>query len=115
NRVDDLTQLCTLVYRLRKDEALRESLETSQQHHYWEDDGIVGPATLRDLNSSPAQRLLQVCANLERLRWLDKLMEPDMLVVDIAGARLLYFSGGDIVWRTRTQVGTGRRQTTLPK
>ena len=55
------------------------------------------------MNISPEQRLLQVRANLERLRWLDQLLEPTMLVVDIAGARLLYFRDGDIVWRTRTR------------
>ena len=86
-----------------------------QQVHYLEADGIVGPATLRELNISPAQRLLQVRVNLERMRWLDKLLEPTMLVVDIAGARLLYFRDGDIVWRTRTQVGTVRRHTPLLK
>jgi len=113
--VDEHTELSTPVNPLRYDEALLEAVKTFQQDHYLEEDGIVGPATLRELNISPAQRLLQVRANLERLRWLDKLMEPDMLVVDIAGARLLYFSGGDIVWRTRTQVGTVRRQTPLLK
>lgn len=100
---------------LRYDEALMRAVKAFQQDHYLEEDGIVGPATLRELNISPAQRLLQVRANLERLRWIDKLMEPNMLVVDIAGARLLYFSDGDIVWRTRTQVGTVRRQTPLLK
>lgn len=100
---------------LRYDEALMEAVKAFQQDHYLEEDGIVGPATLRELNISPAQRLLQVRANLERLRWLDKLIEPNMLVVDIAGARLLYFNDGDIVWRTRTQVGTVRRQTPLLK
>lgn len=96
-------------------ERLMAAVKIFQQDHYLEADGIVGPATLRELNISPAQRLLQVRVNLERMRWLDKLLEPTMLVVDIAGARLLYFRDGDIVWRTRTQVGTVRRQTPLLK
>lgn len=94
---------------------LAEAVKAFQQDHYLEDDGVVGPATLRELNISPEQRLLQVRVNLERLRWLDKQLEPTMLVVDIAGARLLYFRDGDIVWRTRTQVGTVKRQTPLLK
>ena len=94
---------------------LAAAVKAFQQDHYLEDDGIVGPATLRELNITPEQRLMQVRVNLERLRWLDKLLEPTMLVVDIAGARLLYFRDGDIVWRTRTQVGTVRRQTPLLK
>ena len=96
-------------------EALATAVKLFQQDHYLEDDGIVGPATLRELNISPEQRLQQVRVNLERFRWLDKQLEPTMLVVDIAGARLLYFRDGNIVWRTRTQVGTVRRQTPLLK
>jgi len=94
---------------------LAAAVKAFQQDHYLEDDGVVGPATLREMNISPEQRLLQVKVNLERLRWLDKLLEPTMLVVDIAGARLLYFRDGAIVWRTRTQVGTVKRQTPLLK
>lgn len=96
-------------------EALAAAVKSFQQDHYLEDDGIVGPATLRQLNVSPQQRVQQVQVNLERLRWLDKELEPTMLLVDIAGARLLYFRDGDIVWRTRTQVGTLKRQTPLLK
>lgn len=94
---------------------LVEAVKAFQQDHYLEDDGIVGPATLRELNISPEQRLMQVRVNLERLRWLDKMLDPTMLLVDIAGARLLYFREGEIVWRTRTQVGTVQRQTPLLK
>lgn len=94
---------------------LAAAVKVFQQDHYLESDGIVGPATLKEMNISPEQRLLQVRVNLERLRWLDKLLDPTMLVVDIAGARLLYFRDGDIVWRTRTQVGTVKRQTPLLK
>ncbi len=94
---------------------LADGVKAFQQDHYLEDDGIVGPATVRELNISPEQRLQQVRVNLERLRWLDKQLDPTMLVVDIAGARLLFFRDGQIVWRTRTQVGTVRRQTPLLK
>lgn len=91
------------------------AVEAFQRDHYLEDDGIVGPATLHELNVSPQQRLAQVKANMERLRWLERYLEPDMLIVDIAGARLLYLQNGLVTWRTRTQVGTVRRQTPLLK
>lgn len=91
------------------------AVKAFQQDHYLESDGIVGPATLRELNISPEQRLMQIKVNLERLRWFARWQEPNMLIVDIAGARLLYFRDGDVIWRTRTQVGTVRRQTPLLK
>ena len=111
NVTGDIVAVDSLLYT----DELSAAVKAFQQDHYLEDDGIVGPATLREMNISPEQRLLQVRANLERLRWLDQLLEPTMLVVDIAGARLLYFRDGDIVWRTRTQVGTVKRQTPLLK
>lgn len=107
----EAAELDTLLYT----DQLAAAVKAFQQDHYLEDDGIVGPATLREMNISPAQRVQQVRVNLERLRWLDKQLEPTMLLVDIAGARLLYFRNGDIVWRTRTQVGTVKRQTPLLK
>lgn len=97
------------------DETLVTAVKAFQTDHYLEDDGIIGPATLRELNVSPRQRMMQIRVNLERMRWLDKYFEPEMLVVDIAGARLLYLEGGQVAWRTRTQVGTVARQTPLLK
>lgn len=95
--------------------ALVDAVRMFQRDHYLDDDGVVGPATLRELNVAPAQRLAQVRVNLERLRWLEAYLEPDMLIVDIAGARLLYLEEGRVTWRTRTQVGTVVRKTPLLK
>lgn len=97
------------------DDSLVAAVKSFQDDHLLEDDGIVGPATLKELNVSPAQRLMQIRINLERLRWFDRYLEPDMLVVDIAGARLLYLEEGVVVWRTRTQVGSAARKTPLLK
>ena len=112
---DNIAEQTLVVDPLLYTDQLMAAVKAFQQDHYLESDGIVGPATLRELNISPEQRLLQVKVNLERLRWLDKLFDPTMLVVDIAGARLLYFRDGDVVWRTRTQVGTVHRKTPLLK
>mgnify|MGYP002735204093 FL=1 len=93
-------------------EELEEAVRAFQRDHYLEDDGIIGPATLRELNVTRQQRLTQIRVNLERLRWLEKYYEPRML---IAGARLMYLEDSMVVWRTRTQVGTQNRQTPLLK
>lgn len=96
---------------LRHDPLLAEALERFQRQHGLKADGILGPATLAELNIGPAQRRAQLRINLERLRWLAADMEPDLLLVDIAGGRLRLYRDGLPVWETRTQVGRADRRT----
>ena len=96
---------------LRHDPELVAALERFQQRHGLKDDGVLGPATLAELNIGPAQRRAQLRVNLERWRWLAGDMEANLLVVDIAGGRLLLYRDGEPVWETRTQVGRADRPT----
>lgn len=96
---------------LRHDPLLAAALARFQEDHGLKADGILGPATLAELNIGPAQRRAQVRINLERLRWLAAESEARQLVVDIAGGRLLLYRDGVPVWETRTQVGRADRPT----
>lgn len=93
------------------DLALVAALEAFQRRHGLKVDGVLGPATLAALNISPAARRDQLRANLERLRWLARDWEADMLLVDIAAAQLHLFRDGRPAWTTRTQVGRPARPT----
>lgn len=97
------------------DPLLVDAVEAYQRAHLLKDDGIVGPATLGELNISPAGRRDQLRVNLERLRWLARQAERDMVLVDIAGAKISYFRDGQRLWQARTQVGRAERQTPLLK
>ena len=99
----------------RYDPLLVEAVEAYQREHLLKDDGIVGPATLTELNVSPAARRDQLRVNLERLRWLAREAEPTMVLVDIAGAKVSYYQNGQRRWQARTQVGRAERQTPLLK
>ncbi|MCQ4263357.1 murein L,D-transpeptidase [Stutzerimonas stutzeri] len=96
---------------LRYDDELIEAVKGFQLQHGLEDDGIVGAGTLAALNVSPASRLDQLRINLERMRWITRDLEPQSLLVDIAGARLIYMRDSCPFWQTRTQVGREARQT----
>ena len=96
---------------LRHDPRLVVALERFQEEHGLKVDGVLGKATLAELNIGPAQRRAQVRINLERLRWLAGDMEARQLLVDIAGGRLLLYRDGMPVWETRTQVGRADRRT----
>lgn len=97
------------------DPLLEDAVEAFQRRHQLQPDGIVGPATLAELNLGPAARRDQVRVNLERLRWLSGELEPHMVLVDVAGARITLYRDGEPVWQARTQVGRPERPTPLLK
>ncbi|GAB3370218.1 L,D-transpeptidase family protein [Azotobacter armeniacus] len=101
--------------RRRYTPQLVEAVKRFQTRHFLDDDGVVGPATLAELNVTPGARLEQVRANLERFRWLAREMEPTLLLVDVAGAQLTLFRDHEPRWQTRTQVGRPARPTPLLK
>lgn len=93
------------------DETVQDALKRFQRRHYLDPDGKLGPQTLAQLNVSPTRRLRQIKTNLERLRWLAADMEPNLLLVDIAAARIQYYRAGDVIWSGRAQVGQPQRET----
>lgn len=82
-----------------------------QVRHGLNDDGAVGPATLRALNVPIEQRIDQIRVNLERMRWVMHGLPDTFVVADIAGYELYYIRDAQLVWRTRTQVGKPYRET----
>lgn len=94
---------------------LVDAVKVFQQRHFLQDDGLIGRASLAELNVGPAARRDQVRVNLERMRWLAHEIEPKGVVIDVAGARVLYFRDHRLVWQARTQVGRPERPTPLLK
>ena len=63
--------------------ALVEGVKSFQQRHGLAADGIVGAATLKQLQVPPAERVRQIELTLERLRWTPLLRGPRMIVINI--------------------------------
>ncbi|MDO8272357.1 MAG: L,D-transpeptidase family protein [Gammaproteobacteria bacterium] len=93
------------------DAALQQAVRRFQSDHGLEPDGIVGAHTLTAFNMPPAQRLLQVRINLERLRWLNAQRDDYLLLVNIAGASVRLYRGEEIIWESRVQTGRPSRPT----
>lgn len=94
------------------DNELRRAVEAFQVRHGLEADGLIGPATLAEMNLSVHARVDQIRVNLERERWILHEAHDEYLVADIAGFEVYWAEGEEIVWREQAQVG--REYTKTP-
>lgn len=97
------------------DETIASAVQRFQARHGLAADGVVGRGTLAALNVPVESRIEQIRANLERARWVFFDPESEFLVVNIAGFQLYIVRRGEVVYRTRVQVGRPYRQTPVFK
>ncbi|MDT8282517.1 MAG: L,D-transpeptidase family protein, partial [Gammaproteobacteria bacterium] len=92
------------------DKQLAASIKRCQLMFNLEDDGVVGAATLSEINRSNEHRMLQIRANLERWRWLDRDLGKRHIRVNIANFQMQYVNGDEVI-RKNVIVGKQFRQT----
>ena len=93
------------------DKTLKESVATFQARHSLDADGIVGKQTIAAMNVPVKQRVSQLRASLERLRWVNQEAADTLVAVNIAGFRAFFIKNGEMVWTTRAMVGKTYRKT----
>src|SRR5690606_16925425 len=97
---------------MRFDAALEAAVRSFQHRHGLNEDGIVGAATLAELNVPVGRRIEQVRANLERARWIAHDLPDSFLAVNVAGAKVYLIREGAVVFESRAVVGA--TSTTTP-
>jgi murein L,D-transpeptidase YcbB/YkuD len=93
------------------DAALERAVRAFQHRHGLNEDGVVGNATLGELNVPVGQRIDQVRANLERARWVTSGLPATFVVVNIAGAKVYLVREGTVAFETRAVVGASYTRT----
>lgn len=87
------------------DPALEDALKRFQARHGLRPDGLVGPATLAQLNISPRERVQQIAVNLERLRWGNQNVGDRYILVNVAGFEMWVMENGQPVFSSRVITG----------
>lgn len=95
------------------DPDLRHALSAYQGRNGLEVDGVLGPATLRHLNTPAAFRLAQVDANMERRRWMPRSLPEDRLEIDTGAATGALYRGGRVVHAFRVIPGAVKDPTPI--
>ncbi|MBQ0724829.1 MAG: L,D-transpeptidase family protein, partial [Cycloclasticus sp.] len=93
------------------DEQLVLAVKRFQKNNNLEPDAVIGPATLRELNRSPEDRIDQIRVNLERLRWLPENLGQRHILVNIANYQLAANGPDDQSLKFEVIVGRTYRQT----
>jgi len=93
------------------DATLEQAVRRFQHRHGLNDDGVVGTATLAELQVPVERRLEQIRVNLERARWILRDLPPSFVVVNVAGQRLYLVRDGAAVWERRVIVGKTATRT----
>ncbi len=87
------------------DSTLSEIVKQFQEQHALDADGAVGKNTLRELNIPASKRVDTIRVNLERARWILHDLEPEFLIVNIAGFKLYFVKNGKRQWQSKVMVG----------
>ncbi len=84
---------------------LSAAIRRFQTRHGLTPDGVVGSATQKELDVSPASRAEQIALNLERWRWLPRSLGEHYIVVNTAAFVLELVEHDTVSFTTRAVVG----------
>lgn len=94
------------------DQQVEDALKRFQARHGLNQDGLIGPATLTQLNVSARERAEQIAVNLERQRWLKHRFTDRYILVNLAGFEMWVMENGRPVFQSRVIIGqSGRWET----
>lgn len=94
-------------------DSLEAAVKRMQKRYGMKEDGVVGGATLREMNQSIDYRIRQMLINLERLRWVPQEVTSDYLLVNIPQFKLHVYEKGKLSFSMNVVVGSLQHNTVI--
>ncbi|MEM8950089.1 MAG: L,D-transpeptidase family protein [Pseudomonadota bacterium] len=88
------------------DQALVEAVKAFQDRYGLEQDGRVGPNTLRALNTPIEERIEQLVLSLERRRWMPDSTASRYIYVNLADFHLQLIDNGKVAYESPVVIGS---------
>jgi len=108
--VGDLTTSdSSMVY----DDSLTAAVKRFQQRYGLTQDGIVGGATLKEMNTPLTGRIRQLLVNMERMKWVPAQPSGDFLLVNIPDFTLHGYENGQHAFKMNVVVGSTQNHTVI--
>lgn len=94
-------------------EDLTDAVRKFQQKKSIQTDGIIGNATIDELNKGPEEIYHQILANLERWRWYPRDLGEHYILINIPNFKLAVIKDGDTVRQHNIIAGAKERPTPI--
>ena len=95
------------------DDRMAQAVMGFQREHGLKSDGIIGSHTIKLINMTRDDRINQVIANLERLRWVEPNKPDRYVMVNVPSATLWAVENGDVKLEMPVVVGRKKRPTNI--
>jgi murein L,D-transpeptidase YcbB/YkuD len=96
------------------DDEMVNAVKKYQLRYGMKEDGVAGPALLREMNTPLSVRIQQIVVNMERARWIGSDPVGEHLVVNIPQFQLMVYDERDsLSWSCRVVVGKEANKTAI--
>ncbi|AXY75845.1 murein L,D-transpeptidase [Paraflavitalea soli] len=95
------------------DSTLARGIKSFQRRFGMNEDAVVGPAVIREMNVPVNQRIEQIVVNMERCRWVPARPMGEYLVINIPDYKLYVFNNDSALWNMNVVVGQAVHKTVI--
>ncbi|MBG9376859.1 L,D-transpeptidase family protein [Panacibacter sp. DH6] len=95
------------------DSTLETGVKNFQQRYGEKQDGVIGPAVLKQMQTPAGAIIEQIIVNMERSRWVPVESQTNYIVVNIPDYKLYVYENDTVAWSMNVVVGQPAHKTVV--